>query len=613
MEFHINKKIIILAATGALFAAFIYSLPHFLIKRELNSKGVNYHPVTVYVDYDEGAIYGPLVKEGIEKLKLADPALYEHRDTALLWPPTSQVFLGFLGRIFGGIEPLRTAINFIFPPIIFLLFFAVMYILTGDSLLTLFFSLIFIVTLGIAYLPPFSKFQQLIDFAVYFKPYISTAVNYQRLAFDRIFSPAWTFIPYASFWFLLVFSLLKKRSSLFILTGLVYGLLFYTYIYDWMTASATLGILLLIMILSKNLSLAKQIGISIATGLLASIFYWINYWQVSHFPQYEDIRIRLGPEVGRVFRWSYLPHYIFWLFLAVWLWIKRSKDPLSYLAVAIFISGVVVLNVQLIIGYISWPMHFLYYSLGLSLFIAYAICVMKILNYRPNWKFYAKILVGMGTLLILTRAVQFQISYAQGNAWRYVIPKEKEDSFEWLRNNTKEDAIVLTPDFITNTNLMILTSVKVFYPPSGYVTSASNKEIIERYIISAKLFGFTDEYIKKIFSREFYADIKGNTRWSQDYIFEHIMGDALMSRQPDPPVGFPGYRDFTDLEKIAESVLKEWNSNKDSLLKKYSFEYVYVGPEERAYGFSEKNFPFCLQKVYQNKEVNIYRICPIKN
>ena len=132
MKFHINKKIITLAVAGALFAALIYGLPHILIKRGLISRGMNYHPITIYVDYDEGLIYGPLVKEGIEKLKLTDPALYEHQDTSLLWPPSGPVFLGFLGRIFGGIEPLRIAINFIFPPIIFLLFFTTIYILTKD-------------------------------------------------------------------------------------------------------------------------------------------------------------------------------------------------------------------------------------------------------------------------------------------------------------------------------------------------------------------------------------------------------------------------------------------------------------------------------------------------
>src|SRR3989344_4109249 len=616
-----TRKIFWSAVIGALAVSFIYGLPYLLIKKELATQNISYHPISVFADWDEALVYVPLTATASRMWRQTDPALLEHQSTPLMLPPANPIIFGALTRII-GIESLWIGVDFILPPLIFLLFLAIMYRISANIWLSFLLSVIFIFTRNLAALIPFSTLEQLRQFLIFFKPFLSRPVN-SFLPFDRMFSPEWTFIPLAVFFLLLVTALIKNKKIFYITAGLAYGFFFYTYFYDWVITTIALAVMLIIAVLRRDKELAKKILLTGIIGLAVSVFYWLNFWRVLQLPQYPDISLRASLEVGRVFRWSHWPHYLFWALWAGWILFKRYRDPLLYLAAAIFIASIVSLNTQLVVGYVPQPYHFLEFSLAIPLFIAYYICGLKLWEeYRERFKKYGKCLVamaGIGALLVSTRAVQSQISYAQNNEWRYINAKTIDESFNWLRTNLSATDVVLSPSFITNSYLMTATPVKVFYPPTGLVTSAPNREIVERYLIAAKLFGATDSRLQELFNPNYISAILAQSTGepeNEQATLENLVAKALLHggfNVQNPSLIYnnaTAYRQLEVVEKTLDNFTKSWNSDKASWLKKYSWQYVYFGPYEKKFcSFTAKNFPGCLKTVYQNEAVTIYTIC----
>lgn len=607
----------LVACAGALLVAFVYGLPYILIQGDLKTQGRQYHPLTLFSDWDESAGYAPLIKESSEKLRFTDPALREHQNTPLLLPPSGSLFLGFFVRLF-GIESTWILARFFLPAAIFFLFFSIIYMMIRNEFISFCLSVIFIFTLNIAVLIPFSTAQYLKIFLLNFKPYITT-IPLHHHPFSRLLSPLWTFIPLALFFLFLVIALITKKKRFLVLSGLTYGLVFYTYFYDWVIITILLGVMIVVSVFQRKMSRVREVALVLIIGLVISVFYWISFWKVAHLPQYKDIINRTGIEVGRAFRYVLVPHYIFWLICAVWLFCKRLDNRLlnrlSCLAISIFITSILVFNIQVVTGYMPQPDHFFLYSLSIPLFIAYIILVMilwrKFGAYVYKWKIFILLILVVMSTLVLMRTIQFQISYSRYNQWRYTLDPYIYDSFVWLSENLSLDAVVLSPVISTSTYLTFLTPAKVFYPPNGLLTSASNQEIIERYIIAAKLFRADDKRIRELFSYNYLSNL--TLRDEVDFInslesrsARFLLHYALASQIPGYKLG---YRRFDDIEQMASITLDQWHKNPASMLAKYSFEYIYVGPYERIFfNFSNDSFPFYLKQVYKNKEVTIYLV-----
>ena len=472
----LDKKFIFAALASALAVSLIYGLPHFLIKNQLAGQGKIYSPITVFSDGDEAQIYAPFIKEAEEgKIFLGDPALKEHDKNFSLMPLSGPLFLGLSARLV-GMGNIWILSDFLFPALIFLIFFILIYEIVGMAHISLVLAGIFIFAREVASLIPFSTFQQFKSFAVYFKPYLSGAVE-NRLPFDRLLAPEWTFIPLGIFFISWFISLKKRTVFSSVVTGIFSGFLFYSYPYDWMSVFLILGANLIFLFLSRDYRGAKLALITIISGFIVSLPYWIYFLEISRLPQYKELINRTGLEVGRTFRFFLTPHYVLWLGSSLWLFVKNKKNPMALGASAIFVASFVAMNMLMVIGYVPQPDHFFRYPLAFGLFFAYVILVKELLSryysfFTPYKRYFLTIAV-VALIMVFTRGVQLQKAYADQNSWRYALEKPISESFLWLNEKTKEDSIVLSPSVVTNTHLLIFTKAKVFVPPTGVVTTAS--------------------------------------------------------------------------------------------------------------------------------------------
>ena len=613
----IDKKIIFLALLGALVVSFIYGLPYFLIKNKLAAESKIYLPITIFSDGDEAQFYAPFIEEVAGgKLVVGDPAIKEHAPNPSLLPPLGPFFLGLAARLV-GIEKTWIAADFLLPPIIFLIFFAIIYGLIGRAYISIILSGIFIFAREVASLIPFSTFQQFKTFAVYFKPYLSSAVE-NRLSFDRLLAPEWTFVPLGIFFLLWILSLKKQSFVLSVFSGIFFSVLFYSYPYDWISVFLILCANLFLQILSRDYGGAKFTAIAVVSGFLASIPYWISFLEISRYPQYHELLNRTGLEAGRNLRLFLAPHYILWIGSAVWLFLKKKKDQLSLAAAAIFIAAFLAMNIQVIAGFVPQPDHFLRYPLSFALFIAFVIFGKGLFGqygYRLlSFKSYFLGFVILALALVVTRAVKLQKAYADQNGWRYTVEKPIYKSFAWMRENIAKDSVVVSPSVVTNAHLLIFTGAKVFVPSTGVITSASDKELVERFIIAAKIFGMSDEEILNLFSQNYLEKSgKGDNGDAEKFILNHLFHYGLHAKDMNSSFKAKKFRDISDIEKFAADAVTNFYKNKETMIKKYEFDYIYAGPiEKRLFSLNINNAAkngICLNEVYNQDNVLIYERC----
>lgn len=601
-----NKQAIIAAVCGAFFVLALYGLPHILISQNLAAEGKSYHPVTFFSDMDEAQIYAPQVREVAEGMNLfGDPALREHAHDPSVRAPLGAAVLGIMAR-FIGLENSWILVDFIFPPIIFLIVFTIVFFLGGGAVFSFLLSFIFIFSRDLASLFPFSLLYQFKSFVVYFKPWIAHPVA-TRLPFDRLFTPEWTFIPLGLFFLFWLISIKRKSAFYCIGAGIFYGALFYSYPFDWVSVTVILGIAAILFVLKGEYRMAIFQAAIFAVGFVVAIPFFISFSELMQFPYYAELVGRTGLEMGREVRWLLWPHYLVWITMA-FVAFRRSEIA----AVSIFLGAIAIMNIHVITGYAPQPEHFLRYPLALALFIAYFPVVFLWQGSFIKFRRVGYVLLAFFSLLMIVRNVQLQIVYANENAGRFSLAASSENSFVWMRANVPADAVVLSPSVVTNTHLLIFTSAKVFVPPTGVTTSASDQEMLERYVVAAKIFGMDDQWIRERFNREFLI-LRGSNdseKGAENGIAFHLFHYGLYRRDLNTYFGKGGLRYFPEVEDAVFGILDEWKKNPETLMQKYVFEYVYVGPAEKeVFSFDALQSGLCLEEIYNQEGVLIYKRC----
>lgn len=621
----IGHKAVAVAIFGAIVVVFIYGLVHLLIWNELSSRDLRYVPITMSANEDEAQIYAPRIAEVAEgKLFFGDTALKEHENEPMFLPVSGSIVFGMIARL-TGIEWLWILTTILIPAILFLFFFVIARLLTGSIPIAFASSFLLIFFREIASRFPFYDFHQFKVFITHFLPYVVSGIYNTRLEFHRIESPLWTWLVLALFYFFFVLVIRSEKKWPIVPAALLYGLEFYTYLYDWIAVSLVLGIFFVASLAVGERKLAGKTAIIMFGGLIFSSYYWISQWKVMHLPQFQEFINRAGLEVGRVFRWSLWPNYLAWIGAGAFslLYAKRNTgNPYgnnisgsALLAGSTFLAVVLALNIQIFTGYVPQPDHFLRHSFAFLLWGAYLI-FGKILwdRFRPvELKSYFYALIFIAVILVFARSVQIQIGYASHNFTQYTIPSAVEESFSWMRKELPPDSIVLTPSLVNTAHLLIFTPAKTFLPSTGVITLASDKELVERYIIAAKLFGIDDELITAIFDVSYLTNprvIKNLEGGGGLALFHHGFG------RQDPNAYFTPGNEFREIPHIAEAAaaaLVQWSNDRTVSLNQYSFDYVYVGPDEKkSFSFNKGAFPLCLEDFYHNEEVDIYRLCRVE-
>lgn len=528
----------------AALVGLIYGSHHFFISRILEPEET-YVPITAASQYDEATFYALRANAAYQgQWLVGDINTYEHEGGPVLLSPLNPLISAGFGRLGGSLKNGFILSDIVMPAIIFLLVYAIAVELVSYHYLAVLFALFFVFApkLGVA-VPPVS-WLHIKELTLSFFPFIRPDVLH-FLSFEE---PKITF-PFFAACILFGIRALKRetlRSAIY--AGISFGLLFYTYFYDWATMTAAYILMGGYFLFMKDGRRLKQLGVIASVALGVASLYILNMVRLYGVAHAEELVARTGREVSHRIRIGpVVKTYIRNFVIGGLLWLGLSKKQDEHRIPAVFVISllcayVVTVNAQVITGFNIQPDHWyrtLFLPLGLALLILGVAGYERWLKSHITSRYLS---LGAALMIVwLLVAVGYgQYRYSISSAHAYTIPAEQIRTFEWLNSQTPRRSVVGTISFEMNNLLMLHTHNKIFVP-NGLNTLASDNEIWERYFFINKLFGVLPEVFARhlresnaayyLFS-ETYASPEFNAAFSGRYVreFSADMVDTAASR-----------------------------------------------------------------------------------
>lgn len=544
---------------------------------------------TVFKGGDEN-LYAAEIREVLEgKLFSGDAFIYENRQK----PPFTQwlaiLVMGLLAKVFGSLELIHLLGNFFFPAGIFLLIFSFVDRITKHywgavvtALATLF---LFQLTTKLPPLTP-SLFHSFLNMITLKEPVI--------FGFSSLVTRQFSFMVF--FLFIISFyELLNNNHKKYwpILCGLSSGLLIYIYIYYWTASAVILGIGFL-------LKRGKPLFWAGIYSILASAYFLIPYSQGGLIER----QIAEGRIDGRFFEpLTTLRYGVFCV--AIFLLIKNK--PLKQLLLSIFLAAVILMNLQLILGYTVDPGHW-----PNAVFEPMAVIAVGLMVFSRFKRFTKHIWLLI--IPIVFYALANQAAMAKALLSTRQLTKNENELFQWLNHYGQADSVVLTLDKRLNRYLPVLTPVYV-YLPYGALTQLSLDQIWERADLAFSIYNLNQEEIsKKLLETQFIGHL-----FEQSYNYLNVddlsgldfPDEAKIRISRAQPVFSLGVRYIPDNIKQtqAEKTLALEKLPLKERICRYRLDYVIVtaGDQPSPFISSGKDI---FQPVLEKGSLSLYRINP---
>lgn len=334
MQKSVSFKILFILAT--LVVGIIYSvLPHYVRYMTLQDRGERYIPLTIASTFDHMNIHAACYRDIVDGVLIpGEIDTYEYKGGPILWPILSATIMAPFFWPFESIFPGIIITEFIFPILLFISLFLILYSFTQHKIFSLFSAYVIMLFPQLPTLVPPSSLTELKALLFQFIPFSGTVTS------ELNFLARDSYIPSGPFFILMFYFVYKaltdesKRRVFIVLGGIFYGLLFYLYFYFWVFGTIFLGILFLFFFFTKNYPAAKTVFLSGLTGVIVSAPFWINQYFLMQLPSYSDIVARMGIEEGRGIRWFLWKTYLLRTFMALFaLYIgqRLSKKPSVFL------------------------------------------------------------------------------------------------------------------------------------------------------------------------------------------------------------------------------------------------------------------------------------------
>ena len=486
------------AAVVAVGVGLLYGMPNVFFMLSL---GADYRGIPLLQTPNEDS-YRARIQEIIDGHgALGSPFVFEYKDELPLSPPTGE-WLYALPSIIFGISPAVTLIasKFILPTILFLLIYALIFRLTGDTewrgKLTAIGGGLLIV-LG----------YDLVDYRTVLKYLMGAESPVAFLLWARPVNPILGAIFLFSF-LLFVWAITentKRRKSAVVGAAAFLALMFGSYFFSWGIALSALAALILLLLLRGEYKTAGVLALIVPLGVLLSSPYWFFSWRAAQSPWYEESVLRSG---------LFLTHYpilnklllVALLFFALALLcdflLKKKKgivfawEPWHSFSLAFLLGGVWAYSQQLFTGRTIWPYHFVQYTIPL-------VCVTVVLILHHIIRAYSTLLWAISIGAAMTASLVFGV-YTQVGTYAKVKPyyirlQTHALLFSWL-NRQKRDCVVLvneTSEEMAHLNTLIPAFTHCNrYASSELVSLAPPDRNINQYLALLRLRGVSGEDIE---------------------------------------------------------------------------------------------------------------------
>ncbi|MDI6720814.1 MAG: hypothetical protein QMD85_00385 [Candidatus Aenigmarchaeota archaeon] len=590
----------------------IYLIPHILMPV---LRGDNlYSPLVVKgvfaYAYDQ-TMYASGIRDVMDgHLVVRDPTIFENKDKVSLTAPLlPTLFLGAVSLLIG--IPWTFIIgSFVFTVVTFLLVYFLFHRVTGSKRASILAGCFILIGLNFILTPPLT----LRNITFHVNNYIlypTEALNY----FNRLPGIQLVF-PMLMMSVIFLYLSMESRKLLYsVLCGISLGILAYSYSYYWLALFIALGILFLHSIYRKDMPLAKNIILIGAIGFVISVPYLMDFASFRSSPEYFDMMSRLaaserftGLQVNHAIKYSLI--YLFFLFFV------RRRDNFFWLITAVFVAGIIGLNMQVITGFNIQGDHYDFTFLGpLSvIIIIYTFREISMNSYKNRCMTYfsgairnkSREICLFFTILLLAFGFYSHTAFAVNSYKDFGLSREYREAYDWINKNTPTDSVVATMSTEQNLLLVVYAHNNVFIP-NGFLSASTDEEILDRMFTIYKIFNMTPEYLSYLMDRDDFSEYTGvdkyprkfnvslfeRTHWRYPFHFKFGFGDKLFKTE---------LLGKTGTEETYRAMLDYYRNF--TPVKTYRMDYILVSDYER----SIANFTLPYKIVWSNSGISIYKI-----
>ncbi|MSU55780.1 MAG: hypothetical protein EXS51_00510 [Candidatus Taylorbacteria bacterium] len=491
-----------LAVAVAIGVGLLYGLPNiFFIFGDFSS----YRGIPLLQTPNEGSYLGRIQEIVDGHGAVSSPFFFEYKEGVPLSPSTGE-WVYALPAILFGISPATVLVvsKFFFPPILFLLVYALAFRLAqgeGRSREAMAIACGLLVTLG----------YDLVDYRTMLSYVSGSGVPNSFLLWARPVNP----ILGALFLFSFLLSVLAivqntiRRKTAIVTASVFLALMFGSYFFSWGTAFSVLVLLILILVARKKYATAGNLTLVIPFGILLASPYWYGAWQATHSPWYASSVLRSG---------LFLTHYPLWnkfllatlFFFAVilafdFLWKKRrgiewSVETWHCFNLSLLLGGIWTYSQQILTGETIWPYHFVQYTIPLAMLVL----MVSIYNcIRPMQRYLSNMFVSGVILLSVCLGVYTQVQAYTAAVPYYARMQVYKALFDFLNTREKECVVFVNETDAEMSELNTL--IPAFTHCNRYVSTEMNSLIPDTrgedgYLALLRLRGILpvdiDEYIR---------------------------------------------------------------------------------------------------------------------
>ncbi len=517
-----TKTAIILAVIVGL----IYLFPHLVY---LSQPGT-YNPL--YISQNRGfmdeAIYSAGVQEVLEgNLIPTDLTVFEHKHGLMIYGPLPFIIMAILAKLFGGLTPLLIISDFIFSALTFIIFYILAKKITSSHNLSLIGSVLLLFFYRIFIPPPTITFAGLKTYLT--SIFLNTAQGNANFWLSRFMHPQIT-LPLLLLTILIIWKAFETKHKLYFLaSAILLAANVYSYFYNWtylFVFCTIFSLMMLVYIHNKEGKYQEHISQKetpsqflhplnkkLFLALIGTIFlliilcipYLLNTIQIQDM----DITARSGIEYTQAVEPISVVFVLLILLIFTILLVKRKNnstfthritqiitkmDQPSIVLLTLLLSSIIVLNIQLILGYTIQNDH--YYSR-----ILVPIVILSILWILSSSKFITTILqkkyiTPVILLLLCTSAIIVHINEIRGQSPYYSFSPEEQELLTYLQS-LPPNSVILTSNITWNLWIPAYTSADLFFPYSAS-TIASKEELENRFIFTFTLLNYTSSEVESL-------------------------------------------------------------------------------------------------------------------
>lgn len=445
---------------------------------------------------------------------------------------------------------------------------------------------------------------------------ISSPYYMERLPFIEF-----VFIPFILAIFFTYLTIETRKVRFAVLSGLVGGLLFYSYIYYAIVFSIGLVILFLTFTVKKSIYNLKLVFLIMLITGIVSLVYLINFVKIQLSPEYSEILTRYGVSFGRINLTYITRTFIYGTLLLLVALIIKNKGNAFFILSAFFLAGLVGLNTNLFLGYSVQLSHYIstvLQPLGVILLVILfnELCKRKRAISSFKFQFLNKILETFSVFLnrnfrlisillismLLLQGLLINVGFSMNKYQDLSLTQSQREIFNWLEKNTNTDDVVLTLDIENNFLLPVYTHNNPFLP-NGAQTSIHTNKILERVYIAYKLFDVQYDYLEKLLE-------SGNLSLQISNVREDLLGNSfneIFWTTYFFHLKFPNFEIPSEFKNNLLTDYTSYNNETNELLSKYRIDYIIVGPYEKSISRRDLS-QLRLVYVWSNNDTEIYKV-----